>query len=455
MHKVYEPIVRIGPNEVHVADPHFYYVLYRPSSERRHKDHFALDGFGLPDAVLETGNHDLHRMRRAALNPYFSTQAIAWMEPVVHEKLELLCDKLTELEDTQEAVNVEAAIMSMTTDIITQYCFGNSYDFLKKPHFSPEWARMIMSAAEMSNLGRYFPWLPIVMAKMPPTMVRFIDSSMVPLVVFTKVRCRTGSNSNISHTFMQDQEKQVQDVKSSVLHAGKGDGQRSIIQELLQSDMPESEKSVKRIAQEAQTLVSAGSTTTVHFLKTTIYFILADLVVHERLKAELKGAFPDPRQNPPLHVLEQLPYLNAVVKEGSRMTHGPSSRLARIAPDQDLKFKEWVLPAGTSISMTHSIQHRNPDIFANPDEFNPERWLDSQQKLDRYLVNFGRGARSCLGINLAKVEMYRTLATLFRRFDFELSKTDRSDVDMAHDFFIPYARVNSDGVRVLVQACKH
>ena len=209
---------------------------------------------------------------------------------------------------------------------------------------------------------------------------------------------------------------------------------------------------MKRVAQEAQTLVSAGSTTTVQFLKTTIYFILADPNIHKRLKAELKDALPDPNEVPHLHVLKQLPYLDAIVKEGSRMTHGPASRLTRIAPNQDLKFQEYILPAGTAISMTHFVQHRNMDIFPEPDEFNPERWLQESKKLDKYLVNFSKGARSCLGINLAKVEMYLTLALLFRRFDFELFETDRSDVDMAHDFFIPVARTDSKGVRVRVRA---
>lgn len=249
---------------------------------------------------------------------------------------------------------------------------------------------------------------------------------------------------------MQDQEKQVEDINLSLPSEEKNATQRTIIHDLLESDLPASEKSLKRVAQEAQTLVSAGSTTTVHFLKTTIYFILADPKVHKQLKAELKEAMPDANAVPPLHVLKQLPYLDAVVKEGSRMTHGPASRLTRIAPNQDLKFQEYILPAGTAISMTHFIQHRNSDIFPEPDEFNPDRWHQDSRKLDKYLVNFSRGARSCLGINLAKVEMYLTLAVLFRRFNFELYDTDRSDVDMAHDFFIPYARTDSKGVRVRV-----
>jgi cytochrome P450 len=218
--------------------------------------------------------------------------------------------------------------------------------------------------------------------------------------------------------------------------------------------MPESEKSLKRVAQESQTLVSAGSTTTVHFLKTTIYFILADAEVHGRLKAELFDAIPSPNDVPPLHVLQKLSYLDAIVKEGSRMTHGPASRLTRIAPNQDLQFQGFIIPAGTAISMSHFIQHRNPDVFPEPDEFKPDRWCSasvSSSKLDRYLVNFSRGPRGCLGINLAKVEMYTTLAVLFRRFNFQLYDTDRSDVEMAHDFFIPYARTDSRGVRVRVK----
>lgn len=196
--------------------------------------------------------------------------------------------------------------------------------------------------------------------------------------------------------------------------------------------------------------MAAGSSTTVHFLKTTVYFVLADPAIRNRLKAELKDAFPDTNTIPPLHKLEQLPYLNAVVKEGGRMTHGVSSRMARIAPDQDLKFGEFVLPRGTSIGLTNALQHTNPDVFPDPDDFRPERWLENP-KLDRHLVNFSRGARSCLGINLAKVEMYLTLAVLFLRFDLELFETDRSDVELAHDFFIPSARTDSKGVRVLVK----
>jgi hypothetical protein len=52
--------------------------------------------------------------------------------------------------------------------------------------------------------------------------------------------------------------------------------------------------------------------------------------------------------------------------------------------------------------------------------------------------------------SLAYAEIYLTLATLFRRFTFELYDTDVSDVNLAHDFFLPAPKLDSKGLRVKV-----
>lgn len=75
----------------------------------------------------------------------------------------------------------------------------------------------------------------------------------------------------------------------------------------------------------------------------------------------------------------------------------------------------------TAVSMSGWMMHRNPDVFPNPDKFDPERWLDPDPEVvrarERCLVAFGRGNRMCLGMNLAYCELYLTLAMLFRQFD--------------------------------------
>jgi hypothetical protein len=54
-------------------------------------------------------------------------------------------------------------------------------------------------------------------------------------------------------------------------------------------------------------------------------------------------------------------------------------------------------------------------------------------------------------LSLAYAELYLTLAAMFRYFEFELYETDESDVELAHDFFLPFPRLDSKGIRVIVR----
>lgn len=100
-------------------------------------------------------------------------------------------------------------------------------------------------------------------------------------------------------------------------------------------------------------------------------------------------------------------------------------------------------------------------IFHSSHTFNPDRWLTTPSPttsdglpLDRFMVSFGRGTRSCLGVNLAWTEMYLTLGMLFRRYKFELIEPDVRDVQLGHDFFIPVAWEGGKGVRAFVESTR-
>jgi len=54
--------------------------------------------------------------------------------------------------------------------------------------------------------------------------------------------------------------------------------------------------------------------------------------------------------------------------------------------------------------------------------------------------------------SLAYAELYLTLAATFRYFDLELYETDETDVKLAHDFFLPFPKLDSNGIRVIVKA---
>lgn len=177
----------------------------------------------------------------------------------------------------------------------------------------------------------------------------------------------------------------------------------TIFHELLQSDFPLREKSLQRLADEAQLMIGAGMTTTSWIMTVMIFHILSKPRILKQLRSELEEAFPDPNANLISLDLERLPYLSACIQEGQRLADAVSRRNPRVSPETVIKYKDWTIPAGEAVSMTIIDVHHDPQIYPNSREFVPERWLDNPKtktgdSLSRYFVPFGRGNRSCLGL---------------------------------------------------------
>jgi cytochrome P450 len=107
---------------------------------------------------------------------------------------------------------------------------------------------------------------------------------------------------------------------------------------------------------------------------------------------------------------EALPYLDATIKEVLRL-HPVTPLLARklTAP---IQLRDYDVAAGTFLIPNVFMAHRHPDYWERPDAFEPERFLD--KKPDPYAwLPFGGGARRCIGMAFALLEMRVVLATLF------------------------------------------
>lgn len=235
------------------------------------------------------------------------------------------------------------------------------------------------------------------------------------------------------------------------------DKHSTIFHGILQSGLPASEITHARLVGEAQTVVAAGTLTTAHYLKVACYHLLANPNILAQLTEEINIAMPDPAVMPSYAELNRLPFLNAVIDEGFRLSHGVIARLTRVAPDEDLTVAGYTISAGTPIGMSSWLIHLNPLLFPSPDEFLPQRWLEpGAERLKKYLVNFTKGSRICLGKDLARTEIVYTIVSVIRKWmgvsgtGMQLYKTSRRDVDIEHDFFNPYPALDSLGVRVLL-----
>lgn len=155
-----------------------------------------------------------------------------------------------------------------------------------------------------------------------------------------------------------------------------------VFHEILQSKLPESDKTVSNLSDEAVTIIGAGTLTSSWVLSVITYHLIASPRILAKLKIELKSAMTDPDKSVPIEVLENLPYLVAVVKEALRLGDGVATRLQRVSPEKPLLFidrsgngKEYLIPPQTPVGMSSFHIHHDESIFPDAESFIPERWI--------------------------------------------------------------------------------
>jgi cytochrome P450 len=208
---------------------------------------------------------------------------------------------------------------------------------------------------------------------------------------------------SLADPIFQDLSNQVDKVKEE-LKQGVKPGRPTVFHEMLGHDLPAEEFAQHRMRDEAQTVVGAGLTTTAWSLSNGCFYLIENKEAQEKLRKELVEAIADIHAPDAFNYrkLESLPYLRGCVKESIRMGTGVSGRNNRIWKSP-LPYRDWIIPAGTSVSMNHQDVLFDKDIFPDPRELVPERWIGNPKapdgsSLERYFVPFGKGDRQCLGI---------------------------------------------------------
>lgn len=88
------PIVRITPDELHVSDAGFLDTVYAPSTSPRDKYEYQLRTLRVPGGVGTTARHDLHKVRREALAPFFSKRNVITLEPLIAGKVKQMVEAI-------------------------------------------------------------------------------------------------------------------------------------------------------------------------------------------------------------------------------------------------------------------------------------------------------------------------------------------------------------------------
>jgi cytochrome P450 len=175
--------------------------------------------------------------------------------------------------------------------------------------------------------------------------------------------------------------------------------------------------------------MNAGSDTTAISLRAILYYTLKSPRVMAKLYEELTTAYQECRISLPVswkQSQEELPYLDAVIKEAFRLHPAVGLLLERIVPTGGLQLPKGgpYLPAGTIVGANPWIIHRHSIFGEDVESFVPERWLRAdgesetaflarRQHMFRATFTFGAGPRTCIGKNISLLEIYKLVPSLF------------------------------------------
>ena len=380
---------------------------------------------GNPQATFATVKSDVHRMRRAALSPFFSVQAVARLRPTMQSLVDRLAARMEMTALKGKPVPIFYAYRALTVDIISEYAFGSTLRMLDRADWGASFYLAWRNLWQLSPLTRQWPSLFAFVMRLPQWMQDLLNPKA----------------AEVGRMFREVNEHTVALLQTNP-ETTKASGRPTIVWEVAHSDtLPPHEKTWQRISVEANNILAAGFETTGSMCAVATFHILSNRDVHQRLQQELDYVIPDPTKIPNHQVLEKLPYLSAVIKETLRIAVGAYSRLPRVSPNP-MTYRNWVIPPNIAVGMSALFVEHNPVIFPNPDSFLPDRWLKGDcRALERYLVTFGRGTRMCVGINLAYAELYLVLATIIRRFPkIRLNGATAYDMEIVSDYFAGMTR---------------
>ncbi|KAF8997881.1 cytochrome P450 [Cyathus striatus] len=425
LHDIYGTIIRVGPNELHFSEPSAYNEIYGMGT--KFSKHPAMySSFATDLSVFALFDHHEATQRRNLIGPFFSRRAILNLENTVRSKVDGLISRLLMQGSSKKSADLDLAFRSTSLDIITSYCFASKTPSNQAPHeFQKDILASIDGTLPMIWVFKHFPFIKYLLLGVPEIFASVLKPSTVGIL---EQRRQMGKQIDY---IMKDPSSLDNVDHETIYHYflnPQEDNQRlpPITREWLLD-----EGLYMRFAAGD----TVGNTCTV-----AAYHVLTNEHVHKTLTQELREAWPDKDLWLGLESLEKLPYLTAVIKESLRMAHGVVTPLPRVIGPHEAEISGTIIPPGTVVSMGAMIMHRNPRIFTDPSRFYPERWLqDDSQGLEKYLVSFSKGPRSCLGINLAWCELYLIIGAIFRRLDMEADSPSPENVSF-REYFVPLHR---------------
>ncbi|KAL1603476.1 hypothetical protein SLS60_005063 [Paraconiothyrium brasiliense] len=345
------------------------------------------------------------------------------VEHIVQARGDLAVEKIGLGMKRYGAADVLKWWMFFSTDVIGELTFGDSFRMLEQGKVN-QYARDLQKIAVNVGVRVAFP-----------RVVKL--ASYLPLPLFTAVYAATQRMRSYAEESIHRYERMVA--------AEPNNPKPTLFTKLFKAG--EETMSRPELVADSQTYITAGSDTTAHSLTYLTWAVCRDETVKPRLVKELE-TLPEGYRD---EDLKALPYLNQVVQETLRLYAAAPALLPREIPPGGCEVDGYWMPGGTEVQTQAYSMHRDPVVYPEPERFNPSRWESPSIEMKDAWMPFGGGARICIGLHLAQMELRIATAKFFRAFPHAKVSTLEgfNDGDMEQlVYFLMYPK----GKRCLIQA---
>ncbi|XP_042039420.1 cytochrome P450 71A6-like [Salvia splendens] len=348
-------------------------------------------------AFAPYGEH-WRQIRSLCVLHLLSNKRVQSYRGVREEETSLMVDKIRMLGAYSKPVNLSDVMTSLTNDVICRVALGKKYgvgsDF-------KEWLTEIVVLLGVVPLWEYIPWLRWTrrfdgVDKRVERVAKEMDKFLEVVIQEHRVReRREGDGGEL-------------DFVDILLDLQRENGSRSPIED----------DTIKAIILD---MFGAGTDTTFTALEWAIAELIRNPATMKTLQNEVRevagGKDEIDEQD-----LEKMPYLKAVLKESLRL-HTPIPLLVPHESTQDTKVLGYDIASGTRVMINAWAISRDPSLWKNPEEFRPDRFLETStdfRGLHFEFTPFGAGRRGCPGVTFAIAVDELALAKLVHKFDLGL-----------------------------------
>ncbi|KAH8692166.1 putative cytochrome P450 [Talaromyces proteolyticus] len=396
LHQKYGPVVRVAPNEVAFCNMEAMQEIYQSKGSGYDKTEFydLFKQYG-HRTLFTTLNKASHAARRRILADRYSMTNVlrAPMLQAIEQRASYVLKKCQESQGSY--LDIYVVLHCYALDCASHFLFSpGGTDSIN----SPEDIKLMQELSYHDSIKqRYIQHYWPIFNKILP----LFSSKSVPL----------------SRGYVLRQSHQEKPHEVSLMHK-------------LQSNS--SVLSTIEMAAECMDHMAAGIDTTGDSLCFLMYELSLPRSQHiqDRLRQELVS-HTDAK-------IDELPYLDAVIKEGLRLFAPIPMGLPRYVPDGGSFICGHKLPGGSIVScQAYSLHLWNTDVFPNAESFSPERWLEKEGKAerDRLFFAFSAGGRGCIGKHLAMVEMKTLLRKIYEQYKTTVASEMNGDMSI-HDQII-------------------